>query len=165
MQSDATRWSLRRNPGNAMDHQVLEEIAKTLNADACNYTVFLRYFEMPLQRSARKDIIIKTVLGPDATLGGIQEVEKASVWPNLKDALLYVSDSGAGPAAATMQSERLLALMQVLENEVRNLVDAASSTESFWLQSGHPAYPAFWDFAYLISGKASESILIGSSSD
>lgn len=77
MRSDATRWSLRRNPGNAMDHQVLEEIAKTLNADVCNYTVFLRYFEMPLQKPARKEILIKTVLGADATLGGIREVEKS----------------------------------------------------------------------------------------
>lgn len=148
-----------------MDHQVLEEIAKTLNTGACNYTVFLQYFELPLQVSARKDIIIKTVLGADATLGGIREVEKTSVWPNLKNALLYVGDSSAGPAATTMRSERLLALMQVLEDEVRNLVDAASIIELFWLQSGHPAYPVFWDFAYLISGKASESILIGSSSD
>lgn len=154
-----------RNPGNAMDHQVLEEIAKTLNADAWNYTVFLRYFEVPLQKPTRKDIIIKTALGADATLGGIQEVEKTSVWPNLKDALLYVGDSGAGPAAATMQSERLLALMGVLEDEVRNLVDAASTTELFWLQGGHPAYPVFWEFAYLISREAGASILIGSSSD
>lgn len=148
-----------------MDHQVLEEIAKILNADARNYTVFLQFFEVSLPKPAGKETIIKTALGANATLGGIQEVEKASVWPNLKLALLYAGDNGAGPAAATIQSERLLVLMGVLENEVRYLVDAANTTESFWLQGGHPAYPVFWDFAYLILGKAGASILIGSSSD
>ena len=148
-----------------MDHRVLEEIAKALSTNSCNYTVFLRHFSMPFQASARKDTITQTILGFNATLGGINQVEKKSVWPNIKKALLYLGDSGSGPATATMQSERLLTLMQVLELEVCNLVAAASIIESFWLQSGHPAYPVFWDFAYLISGRGSESILIGSSSD
>lgn len=148
-----------------MDHQVLEEIAKTLNADTRNYSVYLQFFEVPLPKSAGKEAFIKTALGAEAVLGGIQEVEKSSVWPSLKDALLYAGANGAGPAAATIRSEKLLALMDVLENEVRYLVDAASNVESFWLQDGHPAYPVFWDFAFLMSGKAGASILIGSSSD
>ena len=148
-----------------MDHQVLEEISITLNADARNYTVFLQCLEVPLSGAAGKEAIIKMALGAEATLGGIQVVEKASVWPIIKEALFYAGDDGAGPAAATIKSEKLFALMGVLEDEVRDLVGAASTSESFWLQDGHPAYPVFWDFAFLFTRNASASILIGSSSD
>ncbi len=148
-----------------MDHQILEEIAKTLSADGLNYTVFLKFFEVPLPNPTGKEAIIKMVFGAAAALGGLQKVEKASVWPSLRDALLYAGDDAAGPDAGTLRSERFLALMGVLEDEVHNLVEAANATESFWLQGGHPAYPVFWDFAFLISGKAGASVLIGSSSD
>lgn len=148
-----------------MDQQVLEDITTSLNADALNYTVFLHYSEVPLPKSARNDTVVKMALGAQALIGGIQKVEKTSVWPTIKDALLYAGGKGAGPAESTLKSERMLALIGVLKNEVLSLVDAANTTESFWLQSGHPAYPVFWDFAFVLSGKDCASILMGSSSD
>jgi hypothetical protein len=148
-----------------MDQQVLDEIVKSLNADASNYTVFLRFVEVPLPKPVGNETILRMVLGAEAMLGGIQKVEKTSVWPSMKEALLYAGDKGTGPAEATLASARMLALMVLLENEVRSLVDAACTTESFWLQSGHPGYPVFWDFAFLLSGKNNASILMGSGSD
>lgn len=67
-------------------------------------------FEIPLPSPAGKEAIIKNGVGAEATLGGIQEVEKASVWPILKDRLFYAGDDGASPAAATIKSEKLFAL-------------------------------------------------------
>ncbi len=148
-----------------MDHNVLEGIVKTLNADARNYNVFLKCFVVPLSNPTETDTIIKMAFGAEATLGGIRSVDKASVWPSLKEDLLYSGDAGAGPNPGAMKSKRLLSLMRVLEDEVRDLVETSITVEWFWLRSGHPAYPVFWDFAFLFSGKTAASILIGCSSD
>lgn len=148
-----------------MDHQVLEDIVNTLNAGARNYNVFLKCFVVPLPSPTETETVIKMVFGTEAKLGGIRSVDKASVWTSMKKDLLYAGDAGAGPDPGAMKSERLLSLMRVLEDEVRDLVETAMTAERFWLRSGHPAYPVFWDFAFLFSGKTAASILIGSSSD
>ncbi|SEQ88617.1 hypothetical protein SAMN05216548_108203 [Faunimonas pinastri] len=148
-----------------MDKKILAEIVNVLNFDAWNYTVFLDFREVSLPEPTETAVIIKTAFGAEATLGGIKDVEKTSVWPFVKDALLYTGDYAHGPAAATMQSGKLLALLEDLEGEVCDLVAVASSIKSFWMNAGHPAYPVFWDFAVLFSSKSRASILIGSSSD
>jgi hypothetical protein len=37
--------------------------------------------------------------------------------------------------------------------------------ERFWRKEGHPAYPVFWDFAFVIAGPTEAEVFIGSSSD
>ena len=41
----------------------------------------------------------------------------------------------------------------------------AALLAQFWLRDGHPAYPVFWDFAFVIAGSAGGQVFIGSSSD
>jgi hypothetical protein len=36
---------------------------------------------------------------------------------------------------------------------------------SFWLKEGHPFYPVFWDFAYVIEKDGDAFVFIGASSD
>ncbi|NVN23590.1 hypothetical protein HW511_04240 [Asaia siamensis] len=147
-----------------MNQQILNDLVDRLEEDAFNYSVFLKYYDVSLPASVGRDIIIKAALGSSAKLGGIQKAEKASVWPTLKSNLMYWDKYG-GPAAASIQSDRFLALLENLENEVRHLVEAADTIEAFWLETGHPAYPVFRDFAYLFQSDASAGILVGSSSD
>ncbi len=148
-----------------MDQRTLTEIADILNADSWNYTVFLQWYEVPLTRSKEASNIVKMALKTEATLGGIEEIQSASVWPEVKSALLYTGDKGAGPSEASVKSEKLGASIEALQIQVRELAGAATKCESFWLETGHPAYPVFWDFAFLFRTNASASILIGSSSD
>jgi hypothetical protein len=148
-----------------MDNQFLGEIEKALSVGAWNYTVFLRFYEIPLPKQAEKEAIIQALLASKATLESIEEITKSSVWPAIKSRLLYAGTDGAGPAASTINSAQMSELMIILEDEVRKLVDKAVTIDSFELQEGHPAYPVFWDFAFLFSGEASASLLIGSSSD
>jgi hypothetical protein len=42
---------------------------------------------------------------------------------------------------------------------------AALLVQSFWLKKGHPDYPVFWDFAFVIAGSSAAEVFIGSSSD
>lgn len=148
-----------------MNNQFLHKIEELLNVGAWNYTVFLRFYETTLSGQPVKEAAIKSLLGVEATLRSIDEVDKSLVWPVIESSLLYTGTDGEGPAESTMKSAEFSELMMLLGNEVRNLVDEAVNIDSFELQDGHPAYPVFWDFAFLFSGEASASILIGSSSD
>lgn len=148
-----------------MDQRTLDEIADILNADSWNYTVFLQWYEVPLTCSTQASAIVKMALKTEATLGGIEEIQSASVWPKVESGLLYSGDKGAGPSEASVKSEKFCTLVGALQKQVSELADAATKCESFWLENGHPAYPAFWDFAFLFRRSASASILIGSSSD
>ncbi|WP_428426924.1 hypothetical protein [Pararhizobium sp.] len=148
-----------------MGTKTLKEIVSVLENDATNYAVFLESFEMSLTQPSTSVAQIKTALGEGAVLSSIEEVQNASVWTVVEEALLYAGDPGAGPSAAVMASEKLASLMDALKKQVGELVKTATKTESFSLRDGHPAYPVFWDFALLFQNATSATILMGSSSD
>lgn len=148
-----------------MDQQLLQDIAEILNTDSLNYSVFLQVHEMPLPKPPGTAALIKMALGTEAVLGEIKDVQSTSVWPVVEEALLYRGDDSAGPSAAIIKSEKLATAIGMLKGQVAELVSTATRIESFGLKDGHPAYPVFWDFAFLFSSDASATILIGSSSD
>jgi hypothetical protein len=148
-----------------MNSKTLEEIANLLEDDATNYTVFLESFEMSLSHPSTSAALIKGALGEEAVLSGIEEVQGASVWRLVEEALLYAGDDGAGPSAAVMASEKLASLMDTLKKQVGELARTATKIEAFGLQAGHPGYPVFWDFALLFRTGTTATVFIGSSSD
>jgi hypothetical protein len=98
-------------------------------------------------------------------LGGIEEVQSSAVWPEIEELLLYAGDEGAGPSGSVIGSELFSAMMDELKSELGTLVGTATKVERFWIQDGHPAYPVFWDFAFLFWEDSKATVLIGSSSD
>ncbi len=148
-----------------MDQRILDEIADLLNTDSLNYTVFLQSYEVQLTRSTEASVIIKMALQTEATLGGIDDIQSAAVWPEVESSLLYTGNKAHGPSEVSVKSEKFIALVEVLRKQVGELADTATRCEIFWLETGHPAYPVFWDFAFLFRRNESASIFIGSSSD
>lgn len=147
------------------DGSVLEEIARILNDGALNYNVFLKWFETPLPQAQTSTIAIENALGAAVKIGGIEEVQRALVWSLIENDLLYPGDDGAGPSELAIISEKLATLLHLLKEQVNALAHKATKVESFWLSNGHPAYPVFWDFAFLFMTDTDATILIGSSSD
>jgi hypothetical protein len=62
-------------------------------------------------------------------------------------------------------SESFIALIDELKEALLQLAGASKKIQRFWLQDGHPAYPGFWDFAFLFWEAGKATIVIGSSSD
>jgi hypothetical protein len=48
---------------------------------------------------------------------------------------------------------------------VRNLFGAAADISSFVIENGHPFYPIYWGFAYLLRAPHKSYVFVGSSSD
>ncbi|KQW58443.1 MULTISPECIES: hypothetical protein [unclassified Ensifer] len=148
-----------------MDQGTLGKIAAILNAGSTNYSVFLKLYEVQLGSQIDSTAIVQMVLGTGAVLGGIEEVQSGSVWPEVMEAVLYVGDSSAGPSSTALKSGQFTSLVELLKAQVDTMVKTSATIEIFWLSNGHPAYPVFWDFAFLFRTDATATIFIGASSD
>lgn len=148
-----------------MRQGLLEEIADLLQENATNYSVFLQAYEVPFVGGETASAIIHNGLGVEAVLGGIDDVDVDTVWAEVADALLFPGDDGAGPDGAKLMSESFIALIDELREALLQLAAASKKIQRFWLQDGHPAYPVFWDFAFLFWEAGKATIVIGSSSD
>jgi hypothetical protein len=79
--------------------------------------------------------------------------------------LHYAGDQGSGPKPAALRSRRFSELVAVVVDELKRAITAADLLAKFSLREGHPQYPVFWGFGFVISGPRGGLVLIGSSSD
>lgn len=148
-----------------MKQDLLNKITARLHGNATNYSVFLRAYEVPYVQPMGPDVLIRAGLGAETALGGIDDVDAGIVCAEVEDALSYPGDDGAGPGESVLQSETFVELIDELKGELLRLASASRKIQRFWLQDGHPAYPVFWDFAFLFWEEDKATIFIGSSSD
>ncbi|MBJ7314281.1 hypothetical protein ACFOLJ_22530 [Rugamonas sp. CCM 8940] len=148
-----------------MKQELLDLIAAQLNENAVNYTVFLQFYEMPFTGAMDAQALIHEAFGANAVIGSKEEVQAEAVFPEVEESLCYAGGDGAGPADAVLRSEMFKKLIAELRGDLTQLVADSGKIERFWLQDGHPAYPVFWDFAFLFQSDEKATIVIGSSSD
>ena len=130
-----------------------------------NYVVFLRVYRTPFVTDAPAEWYVSQALGPSAVIGGIGAVSGSEVVAEVEQSLRYVGDTGCGPKPSALRSRRFKALVPAVLSELEGAIGEASLVAQFWLRDGHPAYPVFWDFAFVIAGPSGGLVFIGSSSD
>ncbi|QQV57463.1 hypothetical protein JK151_18460 (plasmid) [Ralstonia syzygii subsp. celebesensis] len=148
-----------------MNQQILDELSLALNEGAKNYTVFLHLYQVPVMKNEAPLSYVFEAFGLGAVIGGIEDVQADVVCSEVEESLLFAGDEGAGPSNLVLNSEDFIKLVVDVKREILNLANESSKISKFWLREGHPAYPVFWDFAFMFFGKKGVSILIGSSSD
>jgi cob(I)alamin adenosyltransferase len=92
-------------------------------------------------------------------------VTEDEIVAEIQDSLMFPGDTGAGPDAEMIASVEFANCLDELLAELRKYAKAANKIERFWLKTGHPAYPVFWDFALLFSSADASLVIIGSASD
>jgi hypothetical protein len=130
-----------------------------------NYAVFLRVYRVPFAPDEQADWYIGQALGPAAVIGGVVTVTGPEITAEVEQSLRYAGDAGSGPKPSALRSRQFQALVPDVLSEVRLAVAGATLLAQFWLRDGHPAYPVFWDFAFVIAGPVGGLVFIGSSSD
>lgn len=148
-----------------MNQDTLSAIAYFLDGVGSNYTVFLRVYTTPMIVGLSSEQLIRNALGSGAVVEGFQEVTPPEVVSEVTSCMTYVGDRVAGPNPEALKSERFAQLLGQLIDETEQTVRNAVRIEQFWLSEGHPAYPVWWDFAYLLRCPSVAEIFIGSSSD
>jgi hypothetical protein len=150
----------------SLTQNLLDRVAALLNRDATNYTVFLRLYEAP-SRGCVDDLsaCIHAIVGANAEIDTPDEIGVENVLFEMDDLLRYAGDPGSGPDDSILKSREFQDLLVELRNEVRGLATQSTDIKKIFFNKGHPAYPVFWDFAYVFFSDLTMSILIGSSSD
>jgi hypothetical protein len=148
-----------------MEQKLLTEMADLLNSDAANYSVFLRGYSGVTESASGIDSIVNGLIGHNVVLSGVHDVSVSEVVDTLRQNLGYLGDESAGPGACILGTAEFSRLLGSIRNSVMQLSQTAYEIKSFEFVEGHPAYPVFWDFAYLFLGYDKHVLLVGSSSD
>ena len=83
----------------------------------------------------------------------------------MKECFEFNGDEGSYPNHKYLTSEKFKNDLGQLLEQIGEFFSDNSGISKFWLKQGHPFYPVYWDFAFLIRKSDSYFILIGSSSD
>ena len=143
----------------------LENILEKINDDSMNYVANIQFFEAEGSAGEKAENIIKKALGSSALLGRTSTATEKEVIDELKQGLEYAGSEGAYPNKKYVGSEKHKNEVKAILKEVRNFTSTSSQIIGFWLKEGHPFYPVFWDFAFIIEQGKNAYVFIGSSSD
>ena len=109
--------------------------------------------------------VVTAALGADARVGGAQSASKEDIIEALESALHYRGDEGSHPTLEYLDSPKSKEDFDAVTTEVQCILDQSDLLLSLWLENGHPFYPVFWDFAFLIEISEDSILFIASSSD
>ena len=148
-----------------MNQGALSEVCEFLNASGWNYTVFLQTYETARTPGAPLEHLVRSALGSEIVIAKMDSVSADAVLSEILSCLRFAGDEGSGPDASAIQSERFTELVTLAIAEVKAAASQAVLIKRFDIIEGHPAYPVFWDFAFLFAAPERAKVLVGSSSD
>jgi len=140
-------------------------MALLLDSDGTNYTTFLKSYSRTPGDVGEIQDIVEELIGQRVALDEIRDCDIAEITAELRDCLGYAGEQGAGPGPHTLQLPEFSNLLQKIIDDVAHAIEHSYVVKSFQFVDGHPAYPVFWSFAFLILGKDCHQLLVGSSSD
>jgi hypothetical protein len=148
-----------------MISEILSKIAALLNSEGINYTVSVWAHAAGQAAGVSSPDIVRGAFGGNAVIADAAPVGIEELVDEVSECLCYAGDDGAGPGPNVTQSGRFKELLVRLTTELRLLCNSASRIERFRFKDGHPGYPVFWDFAFLVRTATGSLVFVGSSSD
>ena len=140
----------------------LNELQKLLYG--LNYEVFLHIYQLPFVSGIAAQDYIKQAL-PNSEIGGTQPTSSQELLTEVEQSLRYTGHIGSGPKPRLLNSPKFEELLTVVLSHLERVTSGSTEAICFWLKSGHPADPVFWDFAFVVVKTQNVEIFIGSSSD
>ncbi|WP_157202923.1 hypothetical protein [Calidithermus chliarophilus] len=144
---------------------LLRQMADGLNRGSLNYTVSFALLAADGIAGTPIAEAVSAALGRPVRLGEILSVTPEDALVEVAQSLDYIGDYGSHPDLTFVGSLEFSQLRSAILDSLRELLLTADQVMRFSLQDGHPFYPVFWDYAFLIEKQEDTLILIGSSSD
>lgn len=142
-----------------------KRISRKLFRRSLNYCADFKLFRCEGMAGESLDTVVTAALGNEARVGGAQPTTRNEIMDALQSALRYAGDDGAHPSLNYLDSAKSKEDFDAVIADIEGILDRSDLLLSFWLQSGHPFYPVFWDFAFLIESAEDSILFIASSSD
>lgn len=147
-----------------MNQILLSRMGNLLDSNGTNYTTFLESYSVTPAEGDKVQDIVTAMVGQRVAITDLRHCSLAEVTETLRDCLGYIGED-EGPDPDTLASPEFSSLLQGIIEDVAQAIKHSNVVQSFRFLDGHPAYPVFWEFAFLFLGKDSHQLLVGSSSD
>jgi hypothetical protein len=148
-----------------MDHPELDAIARFLNAGSMNYSVFLRAYVVESGQADSAATLVRRAVGDAAVIEMGGAVSVHDVLADMTSSLAYAGGEGSGPDGSRLYSDQFRELLSGVISMTCKLADRSTRIERFKFKNGHPAYPVFWNFAFLLTGSGESVVFVGAGSD
>lgn len=153
-------------------NKLLGEICKRLNKSysfdfggSLNYVVSVKIFSGKSLVNSDEIDLIETILNTNTEVSDIEESNLFELLETVKECFEFSGDEGSYPNQKYLASNDFRNELNELLQQLKVLFSENSGTLKFWLKEGHPFYPVYWDYAFLVKKSDDNYILIGSSSD
>jgi hypothetical protein len=142
----------------------LDLLTTIIERGAGNYVVSFLLYEVDHDQGATLEEIVQSSIN-GAKIGNSSTATTDDVLRDVRDGIEYEGDESHGPAQEDLKSKQFLETKGRVMAELLAILNKADRILHFTFQDGHPAYPVYWDFAYLIGGRTHSYVFVGSSSD
>jgi hypothetical protein len=148
-----------------MEQRILTEMADLLNSDGLNYSVFLKAYSGAKESTSNISEIATALIGNGVVVSEIRDVDAADVVEEVRQNLSYAGNENASPNGEILASAEFSNLVKSILESIAQLSKSSTGIKALTFAEGHPAYPVFWDFAFLFMSENDCLLLVGSSSD
>ena len=109
--------------------------------------------------------ILKSIIGDDIDICNVTSSSLIKVIEEMKKGLSYSCINHGHDNIQYVVSKELNYKINEVTNLIKELFKKNSKIYRFTIEEGHPFYPVFWDFSFLIKCEEEAYAFIGSSSD
>lgn len=138
---------------------------KMNRGDVCNFQASIDLFSGDVISSEDEVSAIKQILGSQAKPEFIEVCDMEKMLLRVRDDISWNGDEGAFPNRKYLFASDFNTDLEDALAKLRRLLKDATGFWEFVLVEGHPFYPVFWEFSFLIKSPDKNYIFIGSSSD
>ena len=143
----------------------LQTLCESLGQDGLNYSANVRLYHAVGMVDRNLVDSVAVALGHIVVVGGARVAVFAELIESIQAGLEFAGDDGAHPSRLLLSSKEFRDQECEVISMLHGLLGDPERVVSFWLKEGHPFYPVFWEFAYLVEKGSDAFVLIGSSSD
>jgi hypothetical protein len=140
-------------------------ISRRIFEDSLNYCANFQIWDAGDVAGESVQKIVMQAIGDSITIGGTYPITHSEAMDEIQNGFFFTGSEGSHPNLPLLESKSYQLEIAEIIKELSNWLKHADQIIGFWLKDGHPFYPVFWDYAYIIEQGKRAYVFIGSSSD
>jgi hypothetical protein len=144
---------------------LLEDFCVKSFAGSLNYCADIKLYQVKNTVGENAEFVVTKALKKTVSLGNYRSCQPEEVIQEVQTSLEFRGDEGAHPSLEFLDSQEFLTMKNQILELLQRLLSDSTTIIGFYFKDGHPFYPVFWDYAYVIEHQKHTYVLVGSSSD
>jgi len=145
--------------------QAIIKVLDKIHTNSLNYSADLDVTWIAEKSNISVEELIRKVYGSQVLLWRSTDSQKSVFMNNIKSGLSYIGDEGSHANREYVGSDEHTRDLKNIAVKMKPILRQCSKYVSFSFREGHPHYPVFWDFAYLLECPSGYYVFVGSACD